>query len=89
MSWIRLGRPAPSGFYKKSVKHAGFEGKGIWWDPLRLVIETSEAKFWGSDSQAETVDGLNQQQGEEEGSPASEKAKKLSPMQAGSLAIVI
>ena len=42
----------------KNVKHAGFEEKEIWWDPLRLVIETSEAKFWGNDSQAETVDGV-------------------------------
>ena len=50
----------------KIVKHAGLEEKEIWWEPLRLVIETSEEKFWGSDTQAETTAGLNEQQGEEE-----------------------
>ena len=42
-----------------------------------MVIETSEAKFWGSDTQAETVAGLNEQQGDEEGPPASEKVQKV------------
>ena len=29
------------------VRHAGFEEKEVWWEPLRLVIETSEEKLWG------------------------------------------
>ena len=56
---------------------------------MRLVIETSEEKFWGSDTQAETTAGLNEQQGEEDVPPTREKSKKLSPMQAGSLAVVV
>ena len=75
--------------FTKHVRHAGLEEKEIWWDPLRLVIETSEAKFWGSDSQAETVEGLKEQQGAVAEPPASQSSKKLSAMQAGSLAIVI
>ena len=51
--------------------------------------ETSEEKFWGGDTQDETTSGLEEQQGEAEVQPRQEKSKKLSPMQAGSLAVVV
>ena len=74
---------------QKIVRHVGFEEKEVWWEPLRLVIETSEEKFWGSVTQDETTAGLVEQQGEAEEPPKQEKANKLSPMQAGSLAVVV
>ena len=30
---------------QKIVGHAGYIEKGIWWAPLRVVIETSEEQF--------------------------------------------
>ena len=57
--------------------HAGFEEKEVWWEPLRLVIETSEEKFWGSVTQEETTAGLAEQQGEVEEPLKQEKTNNI------------
>ena len=71
------------------VGHSGHVEKEVWWEPLRVVIDTSEEKSWNGLSSQETLQGVHQQLQEEQGPLPKRRSKKMSAMQVGSLAIVI
>ena len=61
---------------QKVVGHAGYVEREIWWEPLRVVIETSEEKSWKGVSCQETLNGVQQQLQEEQGQQPTKGGRK-------------